>query len=77
MPKFSYLYENFRFVPESPRWLLRNGKVEQAHAVLKYIAKVNGSSEVSFSTVKAISDHERKEQEQQGSSGKRSQVTTA
>ena len=31
--------------PESPRWLLCNGRVEDAIKAINYIAKVNGSSE--------------------------------
>lgn len=32
----------FRFIPESPRWLLVQGKTEKAYSVLQKIAKGNG-----------------------------------
>ena len=55
---------------ESPRWLLRNNRVEEAHSVLKYMAKLNGSEEVSLEALQAISEQEQKERA--NSSGKRS-----
>lgn len=35
-------YFNFTRIPESPRWLLNHGKVEEAYKVLVRGAKMNG-----------------------------------
>lgn len=37
-----FLISYFFFVPESPRWLLGQGKVEKAEGIFRKIAKVNG-----------------------------------
>ena len=34
--------KNHRWLPESARWLISNGKVESAHFYLTKCAKVNG-----------------------------------
>ena len=35
-------FHPFRFLPESPRWLLAKGRFEEALQVLEVLAKVNG-----------------------------------
>jgi len=45
-------------VPESPRWLLRNQKVGEAHKVLGYMAKLNGRSNIELDTLQQIADKE-------------------
>ncbi|XP_021946577.2 organic cation transporter-like protein [Folsomia candida] len=68
---FSLIFLIYPFVPESPRWLLRNGRVDDAYSVLKYMAKVNGSAEVSLETLQAISDQEQKDRDETQNGGKR------
>ena len=36
-----YIYFNFRWIPESPSWLIVVGKSEKAVEVLKNVAKIN------------------------------------
>lgn len=48
----------FRFIPESPRWLIRNQKVAEAHKVLGYMAKLNGRPNIEIETLQQISDKE-------------------
>jgi len=38
---FFYLYGFIRFVPESPRWLLAMGRVEETMEVLEKASKIN------------------------------------
>ncbi|CAG7821166.1 unnamed protein product [Allacma fusca] len=56
---FTLIVVIFPFVPESPRWLLRNQKFEKCHTVLKYIARVNGKAPISMETLKFIAEKER------------------
>lgn len=42
------------FLPESPRWLLRNKKVKEAHSVFEKMAKLNGRNGVSMETLEKI-----------------------
>jgi len=45
--KIEHFY--FRFVPESYRWLVSNGKIEKAHGVIAKIARINGKPVPDFS----------------------------
>jgi OCT family organic cation transporter-like MFS transporter 4/5 len=49
-----------RFIPESPRWLLRNQRIEEATQVLRKISKTNGVKTLSLTseTLKAVADQE-------------------
>lgn len=50
-------YINFhRLLPESPRWLLRTKKVEEAHKVFSYIARINQTSPVTIETLYKVAD---------------------
>ena len=44
----------FPFLPESPRWLVRNHKIKQAHRVMAYIAKLNSKPPVDLELLKAV-----------------------
>ncbi|CAG7729670.1 unnamed protein product [Allacma fusca] len=59
----------FFFVPESPRWLLRNNKVAEALRVTDTIARLNGKppGTVQLATLKYIAKNEIKMQESPGS----------
>jgi hypothetical protein len=46
-------------LPESPRWLLRNNKLEEAEKVFKYIAKVNGTEPIDGSNLKQVAEFEQ------------------
>ena len=50
----------FSFLPESPRWLLRNQKVDECLKVANYIARINGSQPLDRQTLQDVADHERK-----------------
>ena len=41
-----FMYFTQSFLPESPRWLLLNGKVEKTKQVLRQIAKYNGTGPI-------------------------------
>ncbi|CAG7834817.1 unnamed protein product [Allacma fusca] len=50
------MFLTYPFLPESPRWLLMNGKVDEAKAVLKTIAKVNKREPVKEAIVENLAD---------------------
>ncbi|ODN00544.1 Organic cation transporter 1 [Orchesella cincta] len=51
------------FLPESPRWLIRNKKLKEAHDVLGYMAKINGKEPISYDLLEALQKQEEKETE--------------
>ncbi|CAL8116537.1 unnamed protein product [Orchesella dallaii] len=51
------------FLPESPRWLIRNKKLKEAHDVLGYMAKMNGREPISIELLEALQMLEEKETE--------------
>ena len=57
---YIYTYVSVRFVPESYRWLVTNGKIKEAHAVMAKIAKWNGKSEPNITEFTAVVDLHRK-----------------
>lgn len=46
-------------MPESPLWLLRQDRIEEAHAVLNYVANVNGRKQIDINVLKAIAESEK------------------
>jgi hypothetical protein len=55
-----YIYFTIRFVPESYRWLLTNGKIKEAHAVISKIAKWNGKPEPNITELTTVVELHRK-----------------
>lgn len=58
----------YRFLPESPRWLLRQNRIKDAHSVLAYVARLNGREPIDIHVVEAIAKAEnppKDEEEQQ------------
>ncbi|CAG7726495.1 unnamed protein product [Allacma fusca] len=49
----------FPFITESPRWLLRNNKIDEAYKVFARMAKTNGKEPVDFETLRKIAEKER------------------
>ncbi|CAG7832469.1 unnamed protein product [Allacma fusca] len=48
----------FPFIPESPRWLLRNQRIEECSKSLNYIARVNGKEPIDVVTLKHLAQKE-------------------
>ena len=57
---YIYTYVSVRFVPESYRWLVTNGKIKEAHAVMAKIAKWNGKSEPDMTEFTSVVELHRK-----------------
>ncbi|CAG7822127.1 unnamed protein product [Allacma fusca] len=47
------------FLPESPRWLLRNNKITEGHKVFNYIARLNNRDPLDIETLRCIAEKER------------------
>ena len=59
-------FVGFLFLPESPRWLIQNGKSDQARKVLQ---SIRGSKDVS-TEIKSIEQSCREDRERDEESGK-------
>ncbi|CAG7832514.1 unnamed protein product [Allacma fusca] len=61
------IFFTFPFMPESPRWLLQQGRVTEAKKVFDQISQWNGYEKVDNSTVEALAaDLERQKKESTG-----------
>lgn len=49
----------FSLIPESPRWLLRNKKIEEAHKVFGIIAKMNQTVPIDIEVLWKVADFDR------------------
>ena len=57
-----------RFVPESPRWLMRKNRIDEAYQVVQKMARLNGRNPavVSRAELQQVADREMKSQHETG-----------
>lgn len=49
----------FSFVYESPRWLIQQGRIDEALIILKAITRINGTNEISDQMINHVISNER------------------